>query len=121
MKKTAITSVSIVVLLFIFSACSVPDDLYGTWYNDTDGQRNALQLSENKKGDDVFAWAIYDLEKEETVSISEGYFSVDNGTLVLDFVTSDYNMTLNYELDGDKLKLSTMDSTIVLTRFVLDE
>ena len=56
------------ILLLAFSvnlaSCTAAKDLYGVWYNDTSGVRNAIQFSENKEGKNVFVWAVYNIDDD---------------------------------------------------------
>ena len=36
--------------LFVMTSCSSEKDLYGTWYNDFNGTRNAVQFYKNNLG-----------------------------------------------------------------------
>ena len=122
MKRILSLVLSLVLLTSGLCACKAShSELYGAWYRDVNGQRDAIQLSVNDDGKEVFIWAIYDIENDSVTSVSKGYFHISGNTITLDYLTSDVDLTLTYILEGDKLTLSSDTASIVLTKFVLDE
>ena len=120
MMKRILALLFLICILFVFVSCSSASEIYGAWYFDEDGIRNAIQFSENKNGDDVFAWVVYDIENDEQTSVSQGYFQAYDGSLTLDFLNSDYDLSLSYVLDGEKLSLTYDTTTLVFTKKVLE-
>ncbi len=95
-------------------------ELYGVWYVDQDGERNAIQFSKNDNGKNVFIWAVYDIENDEIISTSKGFYYISGDDIKLDYFDSDIELDLKFALDGDKLTLSNEYATFTVTKFVLD-
>lgn len=121
MKRFLSIIVSLIIVVSALSSCKqAHSELYGAWYFDENGQRDAIQFSVNDSGKDSFIWAKYDIVNDSVTSISKGYFNVSGDNITLDYVTSDIDLTLKYTIDGDKLTLSSETGFITLTKKVLD-
>ena len=109
-------------LLFIIGLCSCAsaESLYGTWYTDADGKRNAIQFYEGKDGKPIFLWVIYDLENKETDSQSAGYYKLSGQKLTFEFSNSEDKLTVSYAIDGDVLTLSSQSVKLELVKYTLD-
>lgn len=103
-------------------SCSLKEkDLYGTWYKDLYGERNAVQFSKNEDGRAVYTWVVYDISADSVKSSTSGYYYISEGKLTLTSSSGDNDMVLGIKLDGDKLKLSSDTSELVLTKFELED
>ena len=109
------------MILSVTSCQSDYSGFYGAWYYDKDGQRDAIQFSANDDGKNVFIWAKYDIESDTVLSISKGYFSISDNTVILEYNNSDFSLTLDYSFVDDKLILSSETASLTLTKKTLDE
>lgn len=110
------------MVLCLFSSCKQShSELYGAWYFDENGQRDAIQFSVNDDGKNVFIWAKYDIVNDSVTSISKGYFHISENNITLDYVTSDIDLTLQYSIVEDELTLSSETGSLTLTKKVLDD
>lgn len=119
MRRIFALFISITVLTTILVSCSSAESkLYGAWYNDTNGIRNAIQFSENEKGKDCFVWAIYDIEADEITSTARGYYTITGSTFTLQYLNSDTEYNLTYSLNDGVLTLKDGSAALVLTKYV---
>ena len=125
MKKKILNLTVILLLLltavFCLCSCSKADKLYGTWYSDNDGIRNALQFSANDSGDDVFLWVIYSIDGSSVESTMKGFYYASGKTLTLTDSSGESTLELSFELDGNTLSLSGESISLELTRYVLND
>lgn len=124
MKKgisTIVCTIIIAVLLFSLCSCAAEKKLCGTWYNDFNGTRNAVQFYKNTDGEYIFIWAVYDLDSETVTSNTAGYYSVGGNSLTMRSSDSSDEMTFSYVLNGDTLILSGDMSELRLSRYTAAE
>ena len=107
--------------LFVMTACSSEKDLYGTWYNDFNGTRNAVQFYKNKDGKNEFIWAVYDIENDEITSNTAGYYYVSGDSIKLKSSDGSDGFDLTYSLDGNTLSVSSDTVSLKLTKYVSDD
>ena len=107
--------------LFVMTACSSEKDLYGTWYNDFNGTRNAVQFYKNKDGKNEFIWAVYDIENDEITSNTAGYYYVNGDSIELKSSDGSDSFDLTYTLDGNTLSVSSDTVSLKLTKYVSDD
>ena len=119
MKRVLSIILAVLSLALLFSSCaSAESKLYGAWYNDTNGIRNAIQFSENEKGKDCFIWAIYDIENDEIKSTARGYYTITGSTFTLEYLDTDSEYNLTYSLSDGVLTLKDGNTSIVFTKYV---
>ncbi len=100
------------ILIFIGCASSPDKEVYGTWYNDTDGIRNIIQLYEyDSSTKNAFIWAIYDIKADKRTSVDSGTYTLGDGTITLTY-SSGAIVTLEYTKNEDTLTL-IMDGAMV--------
>lgn len=116
MKKLLIACLVFVVFL---SSCTAEKDLYGVWFAESQGKRDVIQFSESADGKDAFIWAVYDIENDETISMSKGYFNLDGKTVELNYLDGN-SIVLSFSLDGKQLILSSDTASMILTKYELD-
>ena len=129
MRKRTIKRLAAAVLLsalaalclFVMTACSSEKDLYGTWYNDFNGTRNAVQFYKNKDGRNEFIWAVYDIENDEITSNTAGYYYVSGDSIKLKSSDGSDGFDLTYTLDGNTLSVSSDTVSLKLTKYVSDD
>ena len=123
LKKLAAVLLSVLaaLCLFVMTACSSEKDLYGTWYNDFNGTRNAVQFYKNKDGKNEFIWAVYDIENDEITSNTAGYYYVNGDSIELKSSDGSDSVDLTYSLDGDTLSVSSDTVSLKLTKYVSDD
>ena len=107
--------------LFVMTACSSEKDLYGTWYNDFNGTRNAVQFYKNKDGKNEFIWAVYDIENDEITSNTAGYYYVSGDSIKLKSSDGSDSFDLTYTLDGNTLSVSSDTVSLKLTKYASDD
>ena len=107
--------------LFVMTACSSEKDLYGTWSNDFNGTRNAVQLYKNKDGKNEFILAVYDIENDEITSNTAGYYYVNGDSIELKSSDGSDSFDLTYTLDGNTLSVSSDTVSLKLTKYVSDD
>ena len=107
--------------LFVMTSCSSEKDLYGTWYNDFNGTRNAVQFYKNKDGKNEFIWAVYDIENDEITSNTAGYYYVSGDSIKLKSSDGSDSFDLTYTLDGNTLSVSSDTVSLKLTKYVSDD
>ncbi len=111
------------ILLFAFSvslvSCTAPKDLYGVWYNDSQGVRNAIQFSENKEGKDVFVWAVYNIDDDSIESNTTGYYRISGDTIIFDPGEETALFELQFELEGDTLVLFNEAAKMTFEKYEL--
>ena len=107
-------------MLFLSSCTNAYSQFHGVWYRDEGGERIALQFSENDEGKHIFIWATYDIEKNEILSTSKGYYHVSGDKITLEYGSSDVDLDLTYTIDGDTLVLSSATANLTLTKFELE-
>ena len=108
-------------MLFLSSCTNAHSQFHGVWYRDEDGERIAIQFSQNDEGKHGFIWATYDIESDEVLSISKGYYKVSGNKITLDYASSDVDFDLTYTIDGETLILSSTTVDLELKKFELDE
>lgn len=113
MKKLLVVCLALVVFL---SSCTVEKDLYGVWFLENQGMRDVFQFSESADGKNAFIWAIYDIQNDEIVSMSKGYFNIDGKTIKLTYLDGN-TLVLSYRLDGDQLTLKSDTASMVLSKY----
>lgn len=106
-------------VIFLFTSCSDEKKVYGVWYNEANGIRNVIQFSESADGESAFIWAVYDIDKDETTSISKGYFKADNKQIVFTFIDNDSELILDYSINDNVLTLSSETSNMILEKYEL--
>lgn len=111
----------LVLIAISFCSCSDATDLYGTWYSDSDGVRNALQFSANDSGDDVFLWVIYSIDGSTVESTMKGRYYVSGDELTMTDSSGESTLELTFEHDGDSLSLNNENISLELTRYVLEK
>ena len=129
MRKRTIERLAAAVLLsalaalclFVMTACSSEKDLYGTWSNDFNGTRNAVQLYKNKDGKNEFILAVYDIENDEITSNTAGYYYVNGDSIELKSSDGSDSFDLTYTLDGNTLSVSSDTVSLKLTKYVSDD
>ncbi|GFI56429.1 hypothetical protein IMSAG013_01490 [Clostridiales bacterium] len=100
------------ILIFMGCASSSVKEVYGTWYNDTDGIRNIIQLYEyDSSTKNAFIWAIYDIKADKRTSVDSGTYTLGDGTITLTY-SSGASVTLEYTKNEDTLTL-IMDGAMV--------
>ena len=116
-----LTAFLLVVVVVLLVSCSSHKELLGTWYVDENGTRNAIQLSENDKGETVFIWAIYDLTTEQTTSVNKGRFEVSGNTVTFIYSTGTTELTVDYKVENDVLTLNSETGKMVLNKYEISE
>lgn len=100
------------VILILTGCASSVKEVYGTWYNDTDGIRNIIQLYEyDSSTKNAFIWAVYDIKADKRTSVDSGTYTLEDGTITLTY-SSGANVTLEYTKTDDTLTL-VMNGTVV--------
>ena len=120
MKKILLLIITVALCVLLLS-CTAPSELYGAWYVDYLGTRNAIQFSENADGDDVFIWAVYNIEEDSIESNSSGYYYIDGDTITFEYSQDADPLILSFELEGNSLTLSSDTATLKLEKFELEE
>ena len=121
LAAAVLLSVIAAMCLFVMAACSSEKDLYGTWYNDFNGTRNAVQFYKNKDGKNEFIWAVYDIENDEITSNTAGYYYVSGDSIKLKSSDGSDNFDLTYTLEGNTLSVSSDTVSLKLTKYVSDD
>lgn len=101
-------------MILIFTGCTSfsVKEVYGTWYNDTDGIRNIIQLYEyDSSTKNAFIWAVYDIKADERTSVNSGTYTLGDGTITLTY-SSGASVSLEYMKTDDTLTL-IMDGAMV--------
>ena len=113
---------AVVALLFCIPliSCTSPSDIYGAWYVDEDGVRNAIQFSENAEGKDVFIWAVYNIEEDIVESNNKGYYKISGDQIIFEYGDDTENFQLEFVLEGDKLTIFNETARLTLTKYVLE-
>lgn len=110
--KHVIALLLCMVLVFTGCASSSIKEVYGTWYNDTDGIRNIIQLYEyDSSTKNAFIWAVYDIKADKRTSVDSGTYTLGDGTITLTY-SSGVSVTLEYTKTDDTLTL-IMDGAVV--------
>ena len=113
------------LLLAVFSinlaSCTTPSELYGVWYNDSQGVRNAIQFSENKEGKDVFVWAVYNIEDDSIESNTTGYYRISGDTIIFDPGEETALFELQFELEGETLVIYNEVAKMTFEKFELKD
>lgn len=120
MMKKAISVLLFFACLLILASCNTPTDLYGTWYNDYNGTRNAIQFSENENGEDVFIWAVYDIENDAVETNNSGKFKISGNSIKFEFEQGIEPMKLQYSFENGVLVLTSDTAVLKLERYTLD-
>ena len=110
-----------VLLMFSLCACGAEKKLCGTWYNDFNGTRNAVQFYKNSDGEYIFIWAVYDIDSDTVTSNTAGKYSVSGSRLTLNGTDSSEELTFTYSLEGDTLTLTGDSADLNLTKYTIDE
>lgn len=110
-----------VLLLLSLCACGAEKKLCGTWYNDFNGTRNAVQFYKNSDGEYIYIWAVYDIESDTVTSNTAGKYSVSGSRLTLIGTDSSEELTFTYSLKGDSLTLTGDSADLKLTKYTIDE
>lgn len=110
-----------VSLMFSLCACGAEKKLCGTWYNDFNGTRNAVQFYKNSDGEYIFIWAVYDIDSDTVTSNTAGKYSVSGSRLTLISADSSEELTFTYSLEGDTLTLTGDSADLKLTKYTIDE
>lgn len=110
-----------VLLLVSLCACGAEKKLCGTWYNDFNGTRNAVQFYKNSDGEYIYIWAVYDIESDTVTSNTAGKYSVSGSRLTLINTDSSEEFTFTYSLEGDTLTLTGDSVDLKLTKYTIDE
>ena len=110
-----------VSLLLSLCACGAEKKLCGTWYNDFNGTRNAVQFYKNSDGEYIYIWAVYDIESDTVTSNTAGKYSVSGSRLTLIGTDSSEELTFTYSLEGDTLTLTGDSADLKLTKYTIDE
>ena len=100
-------------MILVFTGCaSSVKEVYGTWYNDTDGIRNIIQLYEyDSSTKNAFIWAVYDIKADKRTFVDSGTYTLGDGTITLTY-SSGASVTLEYTKTDDTLTL-IMDGAVV--------
>ena len=101
-------------MILVFTGCASASvkEVYGTWYNDTNGIRNIIQLYEyDSNTKNAFVWVVYDIKADKRNSVDSGTYTLKNGTITLTY-TSGATVALEYTKTDDTLTL-IMDGTVV--------
>ena len=100
-------------MILVFTGCaSSVKEVYGTWYNDTDGIRNIIQLYEyDSSTKNAFIWAVYDIKADKRTSVDSGTYTLGDGTITLTY-SSGASVSLEYTKTDDTLTL-IMDGAMV--------
>lgn len=110
--KRVITLLLCLILVCTGCATSSVKEVYGTWYNDTDGIRNIIQLYEyDSNTKNAFIWVVYDIKEDKRNSVDSGTYTLGDGTITFTY-TSGVDVTLEYTKTNDTLTL-IMDGTVV--------
>lgn len=110
--KRVITLLLCLILVCTGCASSSVKEVYGTWYNDTDGIRNIIQLYEyDSNTKNAFIWVVYDIKEDKRNSVDSGTYTLGDGTITFTY-TSGVDVTLEYTKTNDTLTL-IMDGTVV--------
>ena len=110
-----------VLLMFSLCACGAEKELCGTWYNDFNGTRNAVQFYKNSDGEYIFIWAVYDIDSDTVTSNTAGKYSVSGSRMTLIGTDSSEELTFTYSLEGDSLTLTGDSADLKLTKYTIDE
>lgn len=106
--------VFLLCMILIFTGCTSfsVKEVYGTWYNDTDGIRNIIQLYEyDSSTKNAFIWAVYDIKADKRTSVNSGTYTLGDGTITLTY-SSGASVSLEYMKTDDTLTL-IMDGAMV--------
>ena len=120
MMKKVFSLFLILICTFVFFSCGVSDELYGTWYNDDNGTRNAIQLSENDNGDRVFIWAVYDINNDAIISNNSGNFKISGNTIRFEFEQGREPLILDFTIENDSLVLTSETAVMKLQKYVAE-
>ncbi|MBR6676436.1 MAG: hypothetical protein IKL24_03790 [Clostridia bacterium] len=118
--KRAVSLILVLSLLFVFCSCSKASDLYGVWYRDVDGVRDALQFAANAENKPVLVWVVKNLKEDTVESRNTGYYSVSGNRISVDFGNDGEFFEMEYVLDGDNLMLTNGTVTLHLQKYKLD-
>ena len=110
----------LITLAFITSSCAAPDELFGTWYNDENGTRNAIQFSENDDGENVFIWAVYDIENDAIESNNSGRFKVSGSTIEFEFEQGRDPLKLSFAIEDGSLILTSESARMKLEKYNIE-
>jgi len=119
--KRLLCAIIIIAFCLSLSSCSSASDLYGVWYADEGGVRNAVQFSENKEGKDVFVWAAYNIKDDSIESNTTGYYKVSGDTVIFDTGDRTEIFELQYEISDDTLVLFSESARLTLEKYVLED
>ncbi len=119
--KRAVSLVICLILCFSLFSCTKASDLYGAWYTDYNGIRNAIQFSENDNGDDIFIWVVYNIKSDTIESNDAGKYHIYGDTITLEYNSDIDPVTLDFELSDNTLVLSSDTARLVLEKNVIED
>jgi len=119
--KRAVCLVVVISVLLSLVSCTTVESFYGVWYREVDGIRDVFQFAENEEGKATVVWKKYNIEKDAVEYTSTGYYRVSGKQIIFDYGDVTEQLTLDYEINGNMLSLSSDSVSIRLIKYELDD
>ena len=84
------------------------------------GVRNAIQFSENRSGEDVFAWAVKDIKSDTEESRTVGFYRVSGDSIIFDPDDGTEPYTMSFRFEDGALVLFSETTSIKFLKYTLE-